>query len=190
MEWQALEAKATVWIAVATIVAALGAIAAAIFALVAIGENRKANRTRLTVDLFDSHNTTRLTKAVRSVAEAYGSLTLARTNIGHKIATRTLTPQERETATQDVCGVLAYAAALYESGVLDKRLFRSRASEFIASAFYIYEPMLAEFLRTGVLERNVVTLGQECLTYRNKVPRNFDAAPELQTYCIPPDFGS
>ena len=182
MDWQALEA-------VATATAAGGAIAAAIFAYRAIDENRRANRTRLTVDLFDSHNTVRFTKATLDLTKAHGSLTLARAFVHSKTLSRTFTPQELETFTQDVAGVMGYAAALYAEGALDKKLFLTRASDFIAVAFYIYDPPLAQLLRAGTLRRNVVTLAQDCLQYRNKIPRNFDVAPELQTYQIPDDFG-
>jgi hypothetical protein len=110
--------------------------------------------------------------------------------VAHKVATQTFTVEECDSFEQNVVGLAGYAAVLYRTNVIDRNLFLARASEFISVAFYIYEPALTNFLRTGLLHRDSIRMARDALAFRNKIPREFDPYPDLWTYSIPPDLGS
>ena len=189
MDWQAVEARATVWIAVATVIAALGAIAAAIFAAIQIRSNASANRARLTFDFFDTDAVRRYTTLVNTFVKGSLSLAECKAIVQQKITTGDFTTEERESIEQDIVGLAGYAAVLYDKGVIDRDLFLARASEFIAVTFFIYEPALIMYLRTGLLHRDAVRMARAALAFRKTIPRDVDPYAELRTYIIPPDFG-
>jgi hypothetical protein len=188
MPWLEVEAVATAVIACFTFLAAIGAIAAAIFAYLAIGENRSFNRTRLLVDLFAQPMTDRFTATINGMVEGHFTLTNARAYTATRLAAPATIPREERLQYLDLLGIMGYAAELYAENAINKKLFLSRAYEFVATAFYILEPAIANGIRTGLLRRSVVTLGRDCVVYRNRIPRAFDDKPELRTYNIPESF--
>jgi len=189
MDWQAVEAQATVWIAFATVIAALGAIAAAIFAAIQIRSNASANRARLTFDFFDTEAVRRFVGTINAFVYATGSVSGCRAIVQHKVSTQSFTPEERQSFEQDIAGLAGYAAVLYDTQVIDRRLFLARASEFVSLTFYIYEPALTLLLKRGILHHDTVRMARDALAFRSKIPREVDPYPELRTYSIPPNFG-
>jgi hypothetical protein len=185
---QSLEAIATAVIAGATILAAVGAVFAAIFAYLAIGENRRFNRTRLTVDLFETPMTNRFARTVNELVVAHLTLTNCRAYVQTRLANLAIVTREEREMFLDLLGIMGYAGELYAGDAINKELFLSRASEFVAVAFYILEPAIANALRTGLLRQNLVMLARDCVQYRNRIPRTFDDKPELRTYNIPETF--
>jgi hypothetical protein len=183
VDWQALEA-------VSTAAAAGGAIVAAFFAYRAIEANRSFNRTRLTVDLFETAMTQRFTRNVNLLMASHPTLTLGRAFMQLRLSNPAAIPQQEREMYLDLLGIMGYGGEIYAEKALNRKLFLARACEFIAIAFYLLEPAIKEGLRTGLLRRNVVTLARDCLEYRNRIPRAFDDKPELQTYRIPSNFGS
>ena len=172
----------------ATVVAALGALAAALYTRRAIEVNRKAARTRLTVDLFETAMAARLMQNINALLNSRPTLTNCRANLEMRLAMLTSLPQEEREQYLDLLGIMGYAGELYTQGALDKRLFLSRAADFIAVAFYLLEPAVADGLRSGLLRQSMLTLARECVAYRNRTPRTFDDKPELRTYTIPASF--
>lgn len=178
------------WSAIAAIAGAIAAIAIAATALYAwrqIEDNRKFSKRRLTVDLFDSETSKTFTQTVNDIRLANGSLTNCRTYVITGWGANPVTPVLQK-QTNEVLGTLGYAGVLYCEDALDKEIFLARARDFIASAFYMFEPLVATHMRAGVLDRSVVTMVQDCLEYRRNLPRKFDPSPELHTYNVPADF--
>lgn len=182
--WQIVEAVATAVIALFTVLAALGAIAAAVFAWMAYREGRGFNRTRLLVDLFAQPMTDRFANTVNGLLQGHPTLTVARAVIATRLAILPTLPQAERLMYLDLLGIMGYAAELYAEDVINKGIFLARVSDFIATAFFLLEPAIALGLRSGSLRHNVVVLGRDCVEYRNRIPRTLDDKPELRNYTI------
>ena len=171
--------------ALAACVAAAGAIAAAIYAKTTIADGRSFNKTRLTVEFFDSRTVDEATSALNALIVEHGTLENARSYVLDRLLKRDLTNDEFKAFNNNVAGPIGYAAALYAEGVFNRALFLQRAAAFIAAAFYVYEPALHNMLLSGALEENVYTMARDCLAYHKSVPREYDTTPALTTFVIP-----
>jgi|GEM_PF-6908754 len=190
-QWLSCFFNSTLWPGIAgfaTCIAAAGALVAGFLAWRSLCETRKAERIKHTLQLIDSTASQGFAEILNTILSA-AAPTSVRIMVQARVEKGVVTESDIA-AGKNLVGFISYAADLIAARIADERLFVQRSALQVALAAYMYEPVMAGFLRQALGRRDAVLLMKKCAKYAQAIATETNIYPELKSFSLSPSIWS